>query len=176
MSSALNIVFFSPTSPHLLPNALFSPLNRKIFELLAAPGFLGILLFKGKKTLILQGFSSSRIVVESLLFSAKVRIATPTRNLVGRLRVAWVQIPPSPPKKSVDLRSTDFLCSMHRKQSRQTYRFSPYRRSYRAKTSPAVYSSVIKTSITPVRSAPAMASVLLLPQATATTFLAFLRS
>ena len=71
---------FSPSSPHLLPNGLFSPQNRISFELLALSGLLGFSTFKGGKMLIFQGFANSRIVREFPPFSFKVRIATLTRN------------------------------------------------------------------------------------------------
>lgn len=71
---------FSPSSPHLLPNGLFSPQNRISFELLALSGLSGFSTFKGGKMLIFQGFASSRIVREFPPFSFKVRIATLTRN------------------------------------------------------------------------------------------------
>ena len=73
---------FSPSSPHLLPNGLFSPQNRISFELLALSGLSGFSTFKGGKMLIFQGFASSRIVREFPPFSFKVRIATLTRNQV----------------------------------------------------------------------------------------------
>jgi hypothetical protein len=73
---------FSPSSPHLLPNGLFSPQNRISFELLALSGLLGFSTFKGGKMLIFQGFANSRIVREFPPFSFKVRIATLTRNQV----------------------------------------------------------------------------------------------
>ena len=71
---------FSPSSPHLLPNGLFSPQNRISFELLALSGLSGFSTFKGGKMLIFQGFANSRIVREFPPFSFKVRIATLTRN------------------------------------------------------------------------------------------------
>lgn len=74
---------FSPSSPHLLPNGLFSPQNRISFELLALSGLSGFSTFKGGKMLIFQGFANSRIVREFPPFSFKVRIATLTRNRVG---------------------------------------------------------------------------------------------
>ena len=77
---------FSPSSPHLLPNGLFSPQNRISFELLALSGLLGFSTFKGGKMLIFQGFANSRIVREFPPFSFKVRIATLTRNQVYRQR------------------------------------------------------------------------------------------
>ena len=73
---------FSPSSPHLLPNGLFSPQNRISFELLALSGLSGFSTFKGGKMLIFQGFANSRIVREFPPFSFKVRIATMTRNQV----------------------------------------------------------------------------------------------
>lgn len=73
---------FSPSSPHLLPNGLFSPQNRISFELLALSGLSGFSTFKGGKMLIFQGFANSRIVREFPPFSFKVRIATLTRNQV----------------------------------------------------------------------------------------------
>ncbi len=73
---------FSPSSPHLLPNGLFSPQNRISFELLALSGLLGFSTFKGGKMLLFQGFANSRIVREFPPFSFKVRIATLTRNQV----------------------------------------------------------------------------------------------
>jgi hypothetical protein len=81
VSSALDCVF-SPSSPHLLPNGLFSPQNRISFELLALSGLSGFSTFKGGKMLIFQGFANSRIVREFPPFSFKVRIATLTRNQV----------------------------------------------------------------------------------------------
>ena len=90
---------FSPSSPHLLPNGLFSPQNRISFELLALSGLLGFSTFKGGKMLIFQGFSNSRIVREFPPFSFKVRIATLTRNAVDR-KVSRVRIPNSPPQKA----------------------------------------------------------------------------
>ena len=89
---------FSPSSPHLLPNGLFSPQNRISFELLALSGLLGFSTFKGGKMLIFQGFANSRIVREFPPFSFKVRIATLTRNALGQETVAWVRLPPSAPK------------------------------------------------------------------------------
>lgn len=77
---------FSPSSPHLLPNRLFSPQNRISFELLALSGLSGFSTFKGGKMLIFQGFANSHIVREFPPFSFKVRIATLTRNAVGRLK------------------------------------------------------------------------------------------
>ena len=65
---------FSPSSPHLLPNGLFSPQNRISFELLALSGLSGFSTFKGGKMLIFQGFANSRIVREFPPFSFKVRI------------------------------------------------------------------------------------------------------
>ena len=88
---------FSPSSPHLLPNGLFSPQNRISFELLALSGLLGFSTFKGGKMLIFQGFANSRIVREFPPFSFKVRIATLTRNQFDS-NVTWVRIPPSAPK------------------------------------------------------------------------------
>ena len=88
---------FSPSSPHLLPNGLFSPQNRISFELLALSGLLGFSTFKGGKMLIFQGFANSRIVREFPPFSFKVRIATLTRNQFGS-NATWVRIPPSAPK------------------------------------------------------------------------------
>ncbi|MDY4047808.1 hypothetical protein, partial [Negativibacillus massiliensis] len=79
VSSALDCDF-SPSSPHLLPNGLFSPQNRISFELLALSGLSGFSTFKGGKMLIFQGFANSRIVREFPPFSFKVRIATLTRN------------------------------------------------------------------------------------------------
>ena len=90
---------FSPSSPHLLPNGLFSPQNRISFELLALSGLLGFSTFKGGKMLIFQGFANSRIVREFPPFSFKVRIATLTRNAVDR-KVSRVRIPNSPPQKA----------------------------------------------------------------------------
>ena len=90
---------FSPSSPHLLPNGLFSPQNRISFELLALSGLLGFSTFKGGKMLIFQGFANSRIVREFPPFSFKVRIATLTRNQLIR-KGPWVRIPPSPPLKA----------------------------------------------------------------------------
>ena len=90
---------FSPSSPHLLPNGLFSPQNRISFELLALSGLLGFSTFKGGKMLIFQGFANSRIVREFPPFSFKVRIATLTRNQFAGNRT-WVRIPPSPPRRS----------------------------------------------------------------------------
>ena len=89
---------FSPSSPHLLPNGLFSPQNQISFELLALSGLSGFSTFKGGKMLIFQGFANSRIVREFPPFSFKVRIATPTRNALGQETVAWVRLPPSAPK------------------------------------------------------------------------------
>lgn len=89
---------FSPSSPHLLPNGLFSPQNRISFELLALSGLSGFSTFKGGKMLIFQGFANSRIVREFPPFSFKVRIATLTRNALGQETVAWVRLPPSAPK------------------------------------------------------------------------------
>ena len=97
MSSALDCDF-SPSSPHLLPNGLFSPQNRISFELLALSGLSGFSTFKGGKMLIFQGFANSRIVREFPPFSFKVRIATLTRNALGQETVAWVRLPPSAPK------------------------------------------------------------------------------
>lgn len=71
---------FSPSSPHLLPNGLFSPQNRISFELLALSGLSGFSTFEGGKMLIFQWFANSRIVREFPPFSFKVRIATLTRN------------------------------------------------------------------------------------------------
>ena len=88
---------FSPSSPHLLPNGLFSPQNRISFELLALSGLSGFSTFKGGKMLIFQGFANSRIVREFPPFSFKVRIATLTRNQFDS-NVAWVRLPPSAPK------------------------------------------------------------------------------
>lgn len=88
---------FSPSSPHLLPNGLFSPQNQISFELLALSGRSGFSTFKGGKMLIFQGFASSRIVREFPPFSFKVRIATLTRNQFGS-NATWVRIPPSAPK------------------------------------------------------------------------------
>ena len=88
---------FSPSSPHLLPNGLFSPQNRISFELLALSGLSGFSTFKGGKMLIFQGFANSRIVREFPPFSFKVRIATLTRNAVSR-KGPRVRIPNSPPK------------------------------------------------------------------------------
>ena len=88
---------FSPSSPHLLPNGLFSPQNRISFELLALSGLLGFSTFKGGKMLIFQGFANSRIVREFPPFSFKVRIATLTRNQFNS-NVTWVRIPPSAPR------------------------------------------------------------------------------
>ena len=90
---------FSPSSPHLLPNGLFSPQNRISFELLALSGLSGFSTFKGGKMLIFQGFANSRIVREFPPFSFKVRIATLTRNAVDR-KVSRVRIPNSPPQKA----------------------------------------------------------------------------
>ena len=81
MSSALDCDF-SPSSPHLLPNGLFSPQNWISFELLALSRLSGFSTFKGGKMLIFQGFANSRIVREFPPFSFKVRIATLTRNQV----------------------------------------------------------------------------------------------
>ena len=94
---------FSPSSPHLLPNGLFSPQNRISFELLALSGLLGFSTFKGGKMLIFQGFANSRIVREFPPFSFKVRIATLTRNQFASNRT-WVRIPSSPPKSPVNSR------------------------------------------------------------------------
>ena len=88
---------FSPSSPHLLPNGLFSPQNRISFELLALSGLSGFSTFKGGKMLIFQGLANSRIVREFPPFSFKVRIATLTRNQFDS-NVAWVRLPPSAPK------------------------------------------------------------------------------
>ena len=88
---------FSPSSPHLLPNGLFSPQNRISFELLALSGLSSFSTFKGGKMLIFQGFANSRIVREFPPFSFKVRIATLTRNQFDS-NVAWVRLPPSAPK------------------------------------------------------------------------------
>ena len=88
---------FSPSSPHLLPNGLFSPQNQISFELLALSGLSGFSTFKGGKMLIFQGFANSRIVREFPPFSFKVRIATLTRNRLIR-KGPWVRIPPSPPE------------------------------------------------------------------------------
>ena len=90
---------FSPSSPHLLPNGLFSPQNRISFELLALSGLLGFSTFKGGKMLIFQGFANSRIVREFPPFSFKVRIATLTRNQLY-LTVPWVRIPLAPPSRA----------------------------------------------------------------------------
>lgn len=89
---------FSPSSPHLLPNGLFSPQNRISFELIALSGLSGFSTFKGGKMLVFQGFANSRIVREFPPFSFKVRIATLTRNALGQETVAWVRLPPSAPK------------------------------------------------------------------------------
>ena len=98
MSSALDCDF-SPSSPHLLPNGLFSPQNQISFELLALSGLSGFSTFKGGKMLIFQGFANSRIVREFPPFSFNVRIATLTRNqFVGNH--TWVRIPPSAPRRS----------------------------------------------------------------------------
>ena len=86
---------FSPSSPHLLPNRIFSPQNRISFELFALSGLSGFSTFNGGKVLIFQGFANSRSVREFLLFSFKVRIVTLTRNQFARKRT-WVRIPPSP--------------------------------------------------------------------------------
>mgnify|MGYP007086044553 CR=1 FL=1 len=94
---------FSPSSPHLLPNGLFSPQNRISFELLALSGLSGFSTFKGGKMLIFQGFANSRIVREFPPFSFKVRIATLTRNAVSR-KASRVRIPNSPPKSPVNKR------------------------------------------------------------------------
>ena len=103
MSSALDCDF-SPSSPHLLPNGLFSPQNRISFELLALSGLSGFSTFKGGKMLIFQGLANSCIVREFPPFSFKVRIATLTRNAVGRLKTgARVRISPSPPKSRNNL-------------------------------------------------------------------------
>ena len=88
---------FSPSSPHLLPNGLFSPQNRISFELLALSGLSGFSTFEGGKMLIFQWFANSRIVREFPPFSFKVRIATLTRNQFGS-NATWVRIPPSAPK------------------------------------------------------------------------------
>ena len=90
---------FSPSSPHLLPNGLFSPQNRISFELLALSGLSGFSTFKGGKMLIFQGFANSRIVREFPPFSFKVRIATLTRNQLY-LTVPWVRIPLAPPSRA----------------------------------------------------------------------------
>ena len=90
---------FSPSSPHLLPNGLFSPQNRISFELIALSGLSGFSTFKGGKMLIFQGFANSRIVREFPLFSFKVRIATLTRNQLY-LTVPWVRIPLAPPSRA----------------------------------------------------------------------------
>lgn len=89
---------FSPSSPHLLPNGLFSPQNRISFELLALSGLSGFSTFEGGKMLIFQWFAHSRIVREFPPFSFKVRIATLTRNQFV-LTDTRVRIPPSPPKR-----------------------------------------------------------------------------
>ena len=94
---------FSPSSPHLLPNGLFSPQNQISFELLALSGLSGFSTFKGGKMLIFQGFANSRIVREFPPFSFKVRIATLTRNAVSR-KASRVRIPNSPPKSPVTKR------------------------------------------------------------------------
>ena len=88
---------FSPSSPHLLPNGLFSPQNRISFELLALSGLSSFSTLKGGKMLIFQGFANSRIVREFPPFSFKVWIATLTRNQFDS-NVTWVRIPPSAPK------------------------------------------------------------------------------
>ena len=88
---------FSPSSPHLLPNGLFSPQNRISFELLALSGLSGFSTFKGGKMLFFQGFANSRIVREFPPFSFKILIATLTRNQFGS-NATWVRIPPSAPK------------------------------------------------------------------------------
>ena len=90
---------FSPSSPHLLPNGLFSPQNRISFELLALSGLSGFSTFKGGKMMIFQGFANSRIVREFPPFSFKVRIATLTRNQLY-LTVPWVRIPLAPPSRA----------------------------------------------------------------------------
>ena len=99
----LHWTVISPSSPHLLPNGLFSPQNRISFELLALSGLSGFSTFKGGKMLIFQGFANSRIVREFPPFSFKVRIATLTRNQFASNRT-WVRIPSSPPKKSSKLK------------------------------------------------------------------------
>ena len=88
---------FSPSSPHLLPNGLFSPQNQISFELLALSGLSEFSTFKGGKMLIFQGFANSRIVREFPPFSFKVQIATLTRNQFGS-NATWVRIPPSAPR------------------------------------------------------------------------------
>lgn len=88
---------FSPSSPHLLPNGLFSPQNRISFELLALSGLSGFSTFKGGKMLIFQWFANSRIVREFPPFSFKVRIATLTRNQFDG-DITWVRIPPAAPQ------------------------------------------------------------------------------
>ena len=98
---------FSPSSPHLLPNGLFSPQNQISFELLALSGLSEFSTFKGGKMLIFQGFANSRIVREFPPFSFKVQIATLTRNQLY-LRVPWVRIPPTPPENSVCKRFLPF--------------------------------------------------------------------
>ena len=100
---------FSPSSPHLLPNGLFSPQNRISFELLALSGLSGFSTFKGGKMLIFQGFANSRIVREFPPFSFKARIATLTRNQVA-FTGSWVRIPPLPPSKNpVTMRFSGFF-------------------------------------------------------------------
>lgn len=110
MSSALDCDF-SPSSPHLLPNGLFSPQNRISFELLALSGLSGFSTFKGEKMLIFQGFANSRIVREFPPFSFKVRIATLTRNAFA-LTGTWVRIPPSPPFYGVFAKCKNLVFSL----------------------------------------------------------------
>ena len=96
---------FSPSSPHLLPNGLFSPQNRISFELLALSGLSGFSTFEGGKMLIFQWFANSRIVREFPPFSFKVRIATLTRNngaySTSRVRMGaltpWLRLYPNRP-------------------------------------------------------------------------------
>ena len=109
---------FSPSSPHLLPNGLFSPQNRISFELLALSGLSGFSTFKGGKMLIFQGFANSRIVREFPPFSFKVRIATLTRNQFDG-DITWVRIPPAAPERRERLLPALFVAAA------RAYRLKP---------------------------------------------------
>ena len=107
---------FSPSSPHLLPNGLFSPQNRISFELLALSGLSGFSTFKGGKMLIFQGFANSRIVREFLPFSFKVRIATLTRNAVYVMYLGF---------ESLTLRHNEKRVRTRREQTKSAEENSP---------------------------------------------------
>ena len=108
---------FSPSSPHLLPNGLFSPQNRISFELLALSGLSGFSTFKGGKMLIFQGFANSRIVREFPPFSFKVRIATLTRNQVYRQRYRGFESHPLRHVVADCAGSRRLFCASHQKSS-----------------------------------------------------------